>query len=102
MKKLSFVFDIHLPKPLPKPEVFCKLLKDNQSYGSVADSNKLSPRTKHIAINYHRSQSFIKKKFIQICYIDTREQTVDIFTKSLDQELFIYLWRKISGWLLKK
>ena len=26
MKELSFIFDVHLPKP----EVFCKLFKDNQ------------------------------------------------------------------------
>ena len=80
MKKLYFVVDIHLPKP----EVFCKLSKENQSCISVADSNKLSTRTKHISIKYHHSQSFIKNKFIQICYIDTQEQTSDIFIKSLE------------------
>ena len=80
MKKLYFVFDIYLPKP----EVFFKLSKENQSCIYVAESNKLSPRTKHISIKYHHSQSFIKNKFIQICYIDTQEQIADIFIKSLD------------------
>ena len=81
MKKLSFVFDTHLSKP----EVCCKLLKDNQICVSVAESNKLSPRTKHIAIKYHHFQIFIKNIFIHICYIDTQEQTAEIFIKSLDR-----------------
>ena len=34
MKEVYFIFDIHLPKP----EVFCKLFKDNQSYISIGES----------------------------------------------------------------
>ena len=98
VKKFSFVFYTHLPNP----EVFCKVFKDNQSCISVAESNKLSPRTKHIAINYHHPQSSLQKKVIQICYIDTKEKTADIFTKSFDQALFIYIQRKLSGWWIKK
>ena len=49
IKEVSFIFDIHLPKP----EVFCKVFKDNQSCISVAESNKFLPITKHIAIKYH-------------------------------------------------
>ena len=49
MKEISFIFDINPPNP----EVFCKAIKDNQSCIAVAESKKLSPRTKHIAIKYH-------------------------------------------------
>ena len=87
MKEVSFIFDIHLPKL----EVFCAVFEDNQGCISVAKSNKFSPRTKYIAIKYHHFRSFVQKKIIQICYIDTREQTADIFTKPLDEALFIYL-----------
>ena len=46
MKEVYFIFDIHIPNL----EVFCKLLEDNQSCIAVAESNKFSPITKHIAI----------------------------------------------------
>ena len=87
MKEVYFIFDIRLPKP----EVFCKVFKDIQSCIAVADSNKLSPRTKHIAIKYHHFRSFVQKKIIWLCCINTREQAADIFTKPLNEALFIYL-----------
>ena len=90
MKAVSFIFNIHIPKT----EVFCIVFEENLNCISVAESNKFSPRTKHIAIKYHHFRSFVQNKIIQICCIDTREQTVDIFTKPLDGALFIYLPRK--------
>ena len=35
---------------------------------------------------------------IQICHIDTREQTAEISNKPLNKALFIYPRRKLSGW----
>ena len=74
MKEVSFIFDIHLPKP----EVFCRVFKDNQSGIYVAKSNKFSPITKHITIKYHHFQRFVQNKIIRIYYIDTKEQTAEI------------------------
>ena len=91
MKEVSFIFDIHIPKP----EVFCKVFEENRNCIFVAESNKLSPRTKHIAIKYHNFQSFVQNKIIQICCIDTQEQTAKIFTKLLDGALFTYLQIKL-------
>ena len=90
MKEVSFIFNIHLPNP----EVFCKAFVDNQICIAVAESNKFSPITKNIAIKYHHFRRFVQKKIIRTCYIDTREQTADIFTKPLGEALFIYLRRK--------
>ena len=89
-----FIFDVNLPKP----KVFCKVFGDNQIFISVSESSRLSPIEKHIAIKYHHLQSLVQKKIIPICYIDTQEKTAEIITKPLDQSLFIYLRRKISGW----
>ena len=60
VKEVSSVFDIHIPNP----EVFCKLFEDNQICIAIAESNKFSPGTKHIAIKYHHFWSFIQKKII--------------------------------------
>ena len=94
MKEVSFIFDIHIPNP----EVFCKVFKENRNCIAVAESNKFSPRKKHIAIKYHHFQSFFQNKIIQICCIDTQEQAANVFTKPLDGALFTYLRRKLSGW----
>ena len=72
-------------KHLPKPEVFCKVFKDNKRFIAVAESNKFSPRTKNIAIKYHHFRSFLQKKNIKICYIDKQEQTLEIFTNPIDE-----------------
>ena len=93
IKEVSFIFDVHIPKP----EVFCKFFEDHQICISMAESNKLSPKTKHIAIKYHNLQNFVLKKVIQICYIETIEQTADSFNNPLSEALFIYSKGKLYG-----
>ena len=66
-KEVYYIFKIDLQKP----ELFCKIFKDNQGCIAVAESNKLSPRTKHIAIKYHNLRRFVKNNIIWVCYIDT-------------------------------
>ena len=83
MKEVYIFFDIHLPKP----EVFCRVSEDNQSFITFAVSNSFSPRKKYIAIKYRHLRSFLQKKIIWICYIDTQEQTAEFFTKPLDKAL---------------
>ena len=65
MKKIYFIFDIHLPKP----EFFCKVFKDNKICIYVAESNRLSPITKNIAIKYLNFQILVQNKIIWICFI---------------------------------
>ena len=54
-KEVSFIFDINIPNP----EVFSKVFKENKSFIIVTESNKLSPRTKHIDIMYHHFRRFV-------------------------------------------
>ena len=68
MKELSFIFDIHLPKP----EVFCNVFEYNQSFFAVAESNKHSPGTKHITIKYNHFRRLLQKNIIWVCYIDKK------------------------------
>ena len=64
MKEVSFIFDIHHPKP----EFFCKVFKYNQSCIAVAESEKLSPGKK-IAIKYNYFQSFhTKEDYLDMLY----------------------------------
>ena len=87
-----------IPLSLPTPKIHCKVFEDSTSCKAMAESDKFSPRTKHIAIKYHHFLRYVKDKTIQIFHIDTKEQTADIFTKPLDEQLFSYLRNKLCGW----
>ena len=76
------------------------LYEDNISCITMAESQKFTPRTKHISLKYHWFRSFIKrpKKMLNVKYLNTREQTADIFTKPFAVPLFIHLRRKSNCW----
>jgi hypothetical protein len=80
------------------PKFFCKVWEDNQSCIKVAKNPKFTPRTKHIALKYHHFRHFVSNGTIAIEYIDTAEQTADIFTKPLPEKTFRHLRRKLMGW----
>ena len=83
---------------LDEPKFHCKVFEDNNSCIAIATSNRFSPRTKHIAIKYHHFQHYVKQKLVTILPIDTKEQLADIFTKPLDETLFLYLRSELLGW----
>ena len=84
MVEVGNVFPLHNPKP----EFQCKVFEDNNSCTRVAESSKLTPRTKHIAIKYHHFRKHIADKTISIFPIDMKDQLADIFTKPLDRVIF--------------
>lgn len=82
----------------PTPQVRCKIFEDNRSCIVVAESARLTPRTKHIAIKYHHFRSIVKSGQVKIHPINTREQIADIFTKPLDERQFKYLRSLFLHW----
>ena len=94
IKEINNVFATNTNVPL----FHCKVFEDNESCISIATKQKFSPRTEHIALKYHHFRSYVFNKTIEFLSIDTLEQTADIFTKSLDEELFLHLRKKLSGW----
>jgi len=62
MKELHGVFPIHINKP----NFICKVHEDNQSCIKMAQSDKFTPRTKHIALKYHHFKSHVKNKQIEV------------------------------------
>ena len=94
LQEINKIFPINTKKA----QFHCKVFEDNNSCISLATSEKFSPRTKHIALKYHHFRRYITDKLIDILPIDTKEQLADIFTKPLDEALFLYLREKQSGW----
>jgi len=82
----------------PMPEICCKLFKDNRSCIIMAESARLTPRMKHIAIKCHHFRQFVQKGMVKIYPISTREQLVDIFSKPLNEGQFKYLRELFLGW----
>ncbi len=83
---------------------FCITLhEDNLSAIAMAESLKITPRTKHIAIKYDHFCSCINTSFnssgdIKIKYISTKKQIADIFTKPVDADSFFTLPNMLSVW----
>ena len=94
LQDINKIFNLNLDEP----EFNCKLFEDNNSCIAIATSNRFSPRTKHIAIRCHHFQHYIKQKLVTILPIDTKEQLIDIFTKPLDETLFLYLRAGLLKW----
>ena len=85
MKELHRSF----PLEITIPNFNCTVHEDNQSCISMANRQKFSPRTKHIALKYHHFRSYVNAKRIEVKYINTHDQLADALTKPLDPETFI-------------
>jgi hypothetical protein len=71
------------------------LLCDNES-AHMADNPVEHNRTKHIDIRYHFLRDHQQKGDIEIAYVDTHNQLVDIFTKPLDEKTFSKLRNELN------
>ena len=94
MVKFDEVFPLHNPKP----EFHCKLFEDNNICIRVADTSKITPRTKHIAIKYHHFRKHVVGKTTSIFPIDTKDQLADIFMKPLERVIFREILSLLMGW----
>ena len=88
----------YLGDTMKKPIIRCKVYEDNESCIKMAESEKFTPRTKHIALKYHWFRKHVQDGLIQINHINTHDQIADIFTKPLEEAAFTKLRKLLSGW----
>jgi hypothetical protein len=69
---------------------------DNTSAISVSKNPVLHSKTKHIPIKYHFLREQVTNRIVQLNYIPSKEQMVDIFTKPLAATPFGYLRQKLG------
>ena len=81
------------------PTIHCTLFEDNVGAETLAKAPKMNPRTKHIAIKYHHFREAVRKGYLQIQRVDTKDQLADIFTKPTPLSTFEPLRKEIMGWL---
>src|SRR5271168_3802497 len=79
-----FLSATKLPSPKPFP-IFC----DNQSTCSIANTDAISSRTKHIDVRHHFIRQHINDGLFSTVWISTSDMTADIFTKPLLSNLFV-------------
>ena len=53
-------------------------------------------KTKHIAIKYHYVRELVEDKEVKMEYVNSKEQIVDIFTKTLPKDAYEYLRGKLG------
>ena len=83
----------------PLAKIKSTVFEDNNGAIKTAQSPKLSPRTKHIAVKYHFFKSHLgKDKGIELSKIHTDEQKADILTKGLAGAKFKELRKLLCGW----
>ncbi|GKB12198.1 retrovirus-related pol polyprotein from transposon TNT 1-94 [Tanacetum coccineum] len=71
--------------------IFC----DNTNAIAISNNPVLHSRTKHIDIRYHFIRDYILKRDIELHFIPTKYQLLDIFTKPLDEPTFTRLKAKL-------
>ena len=64
------------------------LRANNQGAIQLSNNNKFHTRTKHINVRYHFIHEALKNKLLEIKYVPTDKNIVDIFTKPLSRPLF--------------
>ena len=69
IEELSTIIEIEEHKPKMKIKVY----DDIESAICMTNALKYTPRTKHVALNYHHFWSHIKNKIIEMLSIDTDE-----------------------------
>jgi hypothetical protein len=72
------------------------LLCDNESAICIADNPVEHSLTKHIDIRYHFLRDHQQKGDIEIAYVSTHNQLVDIFTEPLFEKTFSKLRNELN------
>ena len=72
------------------------LLCDNVSAIQIAHSPVQHNKTKHIEIRHHFIRDHVARGDINLSYVGTKDQLVDIFTKPLDEARFRELRNELN------
>ena len=63
---------------------------------NISKNPMMHTKTKHNSIKYHFLRELVQDKEVRLEYVNTKEKIVDIFTKSLPKNVFLYLRDKLG------
>ena len=79
--------------------IHSQVFEDNNGALILAESPRMTPRTKHIAVKYHWFRDNIGEKCgIVLKKIESENQKADILTKGLTLDLFRRIRKLLLGW----
>ena len=81
LMSLMFELGLYIRRPTV---IWC----DNVSAGALAANPVHHRRSKHIDIDVHFVRDMVQTGLIQVCYIPSKRQIADVFTKALSQPQF--------------
>ncbi|GKF22244.1 hypothetical protein Tco_0074566 [Tanacetum coccineum] len=81
-------YDFHFDK-LP---MYC----DSNVAISISCNPVQHSRTKHIDVRYHLIKEHVEKSIVELFFVETEYQLVDLFTKALSEDRFKYLVRRLG------
>ena len=69
---------------------------DNTSAINISKNPMMHTKSKNIAIKYHFLRELVQDKYVRLEYVNTKEKIVDIFTKPLPKDEFLYQRGKLG------
>ena len=87
----SLLFELGVDISIP-PVLWCNSIRTKY----LASNPIFHARTKHVEIDYHFVQDMAASKSIDIWFISTKDQVVDVFTKPLSASRFSTLCNKLK------
>lgn len=70
--------------------------EDNVAAKTLAESHRFSHKTKHLATRYFFCREKVDEKEVSVDWVKSSEQTADIFTKPLGEQIFVPLRAKLG------
>jgi hypothetical protein len=87
-----YLSELHL-----KDEAIPILRSDNQAAIQIATNDTLHSRSKHIDIRYHFIREIVRRKEVELKWINTADQEADINTKGLVMSTYKRLRNRIMS-----
>jgi hypothetical protein len=88
LRKLCGLFDLELEPTL----IYC----NNQSCVKLSKNHVFHDKSKHIEIKYHYIRDMMQRGAMELQYISTNEQIVDILTKPMSRVKYEYFKDKLG------